>query len=164
MVPVGRDVAMVRVHGWRHGIGIGADARPPPGLSEGQIRVRWSAAGRRLIEVPERLLVPGFVVRVDRCARRGSERGPARGESEAPEDLAGHLRVFDGSEQAHLCAAAGAAKRIDLEDTLQEFGPGSSPRHGAVHCARVPANRSSARMGIGAAVGIAAQGCVFVGV
>jgi hypothetical protein len=58
------------------------------------------------------------VAHVDRWARRGSERRPARGESDAPEDLAGHLRVFDGSEQAHLRAAAGAAKRIDLEDTL----------------------------------------------
>ena len=51
MVAVGRDLATVRVHGWRYGIGIGGDAFPRPGLGEGRIRVRSSAAGRRLIEV-----------------------------------------------------------------------------------------------------------------
>ena len=38
-------------------------------------------------------------------------------------------------------ATAGAVKRIDLEDTLEELGPGSSPRHGSLRC------RTSARVG-----------------
>jgi hypothetical protein len=51
-----------------------------------------------LIEVPARILAPGFVVRLERRARRGSERRPACGEPEAIKDLAGYLGVFDGSE------------------------------------------------------------------
>jgi hypothetical protein len=137
-------------------------------------RARWSAARGRLIEVPERLLFPGVVVRVDRRARRcGSERGGARGESQAPEDLAGHRRVFDGSEQTHPRAAARTAKRIDLENTLEELGPGGSPRHGSVGCrsptraratrtARLHAARSGARIGTGGAVGMGSQRWVVV--
>jgi hypothetical protein len=32
MVAIGRDIATVRVHGWRYGIDIGGDAFPLPGL------------------------------------------------------------------------------------------------------------------------------------
>ncbi len=71
-----------------------------------------------MIQVPVRLLIPGVGIGVDRWARCGPERGPARRQAKALEDLAGHVGVFDGSEKAHRLAALGAAKRIDLEDTL----------------------------------------------
>jgi hypothetical protein len=62
----------------------------------------------------------GYASQACRVPRRSR---PARGEPEALEDLAGHVGVLDRSEKAHLLAALRAAKRIDLEDTLEELGP-----------------------------------------
>jgi len=46
MAPFAGSAATLRVHGWRHGIDIGVDARPLPGPGEGRIQARsgpWKA-------------------------------------------------------------------------------------------------------------------------
>ena len=103
-------------------------------------QIRWLAApGGRLIEVPEGLLVPGFVVEVDRRAHRGCERRPARGESEAFEDLAGHLRLAGAAPCGSGPREPGEPSRPRALDSrllpLLPTRPLHSPR---THCAQLP--------------------------
>jgi len=46
------------------------------------------------------------------------------GELQAFEDPTGHLRVGDGGEHADALTARRAAQSVELEDALEELGPG----------------------------------------
>ena len=100
---------------------------PGTSLRAGPVLGRGVVVGGRLAELPPRVVVPGFGVVAElepgRLVRRGSERRCSCGEIEASEDLARHLGILDGCDQAHAAAAAGAAQRIHLEDPLEKCGP-----------------------------------------
>jgi len=61
-------------------------------------------------------------------AGRLAQRRRPRRELAALEDAPRDVGVFDGGDEAHRGSAAGAAKRVDLEDALEQGGPAHPAR------------------------------------
>ena len=60
---------------------------------------------------------------------RAGVRGGARGgQLQALEDAAGDMGIRDGRQHSHSTATGRTAKGVDLEDPLQEIGPGHAAR------------------------------------
>ena len=129
----------------------------PAGPGTGRAEAGWRlgrlspplAIGRALIERPGRVLPRRTFMLAGRGPRRPPWRRPC-GQVEAGEDLARHLRVLDGREQPHACAAARAAQRIHLEHTLQQPSPRESTRLRGRRADgwRIPGSRAKSPSGI----------------
>jgi len=67
-----------------------------------------------------------YVVRRNDSLASCRKRGCTRRECETSKNPTSHSRVGDRREDSHASATFRAGKRVNLEDSLKEFGPGNT--------------------------------------